>query len=107
MSETKRTRKSTPIAVYPEIPATTAAIDSAYIKAYLADNYKKGNISKDELRQWLEDYNACAADKGNRAYFQEYRRKFVSAYFPALGIQTARKSKQESMGDFLAALLEE
>lgn len=104
VEETKK-RKSIPAAVYPEKPTRIVAIDSKYIKDYLADNFTKGNISKEELIGWQTLYNDCVETRGERGYFQEYRKQFVKAYFPELVGRINTGSKKESMGDFISSLL--
>lgn len=97
-------KKTYETAIYPAIPTTTAAIDKAYIEAYLADNFKKGEISREELIGWKKLYNDCVDAKGERGYFQRYRKEFVKAYFPSLGIKTSDKT---NIADFIDSLLAE
>lgn len=105
VEETKKKRQSIPAAIYPEKPTRIVAIDSKYIKDYLADNFKNGNISRDEMIGWQKLYNDCVETKGERGYFQEYRKQFVKAYFPELVARIDTGSKKESMGDFISSLL--
>ena len=93
-------------AVYPNIPSEIRAIDSTYIKAYLADNYKNGKISKAELADWQKLTTELVAAHGERAYFMPLRTQFVKAYFPSL-VKKSKSKNKESMSDFLANLLEE
>ena len=107
MSETaeKKKRTTVPPAKYPEVPTRIVAIDSKYIKAYLKDNFEKGNISRDEIVGWDKLYKDLVEIHGERLYFHEYRKQFVKAYFPDLEDRISEGKKKESMGDFLASLL--
>lgn len=104
--ENKR-KKNYETAVYPAVPTTTASIDKKYIEDYLSDNFKKGNISKDELIGWKKLYTDCVDAKGERGYFQQYRKEFVKAYFPTLAVKTKNKANNVSFADFIDSLLAE
>lgn len=97
-------RKTYETAVYPALPEATVAIDKTYIEAYLADNFKNGNISREEMIGWKKLYTDCVEAKGERGYFQQFRKEFVKAYFPTLAAKT--KSNAD-MGDFIDSLLAE
>lgn len=97
-------QKTYETAVYPAIPETTAAIDKTYIESYLADNFKKGNISREEMIGWKKLYTDCVEAKGERGYFQQFRKQFVKAYFPTLA---AKAKSKKDMGDFIDSLLAE
>lgn len=101
----KKTRKTTPIAVYPEIPTRIVAIDGQYIKDYFAGEFKAGNITRKELGEWADTSKKLIAEKGDRAYFQEFRAQFVHKFFPDLENRKVKKEKKESMTDFLESLL--
>lgn len=101
----KKTRKTTPVAVYPEVPTRIIAIDGQYIKDYFKGEYEKGNITRKELGIWADKSKAYIAEKGERAYFQPFRTEFVQAFFPELEKRKTQKVKKESMTDFLEGLL--
>lgn len=101
----KRTRKTTPIAVYPEVPSRIIAIDGQYIKDYFAGEFKAGNITRKEIGEWTDLAEKLIAEKGERAYFQEFRAQFVQKFFPDLEKRKSQKVKKESMSDFLKGLL--
>lgn len=100
-------KKTFPAAKFPEVPTRVTAIDGTYIKAFLADGYKKGEISAQEIKDWGKLYSDLVEIHGERLYFHEYRKQFVKAYFPALEARFTDGGKKPSMGDFLASLLED
>lgn len=102
---TKRTRKTTPIAKYPEIPTRIIAIDGQYTRDFFKDKAAKGEISKEELQEWAKLTRTLIEEKGERAYFQAFRQEFVKAFFPALLEASKQKAKRESMADFLEGLM--
>lgn len=104
-TKAKKARTPIPAAIYPEVPTRIVAIDGKYIKAYFADNFQKGNISREEVEGWNKLYNELVEEYGERSYFMTYRKEFVKAYFPELLERIATPQKKESMGDFLSALL--
>jgi len=101
----KKTRKTTPIAKYPEVPTRIIAIDGQYIKDYFKGEFEKGNITRKELGLWADKSKELIAAKGDRAYFQEFRAQFVKQFFPDLENRKNQKVKKESMTDFLEGLL--
>lgn len=101
----KKHRKTTPIASYPEVPTRIVAIDGQYIKDYFKGEFEKGNITRKELGVWADKSKKLIAEKGERAYFQEFRAQFVKKFFPDLETRKTEKIKKESMTDFLESLL--
>lgn len=108
MSEVQEKKTRTPIehAVYPAEPKRVAAIDKEYIQDYLRDKFKSGETSRKELVMWQSRYRECVAAKdkfGERAYFQDYRKEFVNAFFPKL----KNASRSLTMEEFFNELLGE
>ena len=104
-AQPKKTRKTTPIAIYPEVPTRIIAIDGQYIKDYFKGEFANGKITRKELGEWADLSKKLIAEKGDRAYFQEFRSQFVEKFFPELEKRKTQKVKKESMTDFLEGLL--
>lgn len=92
--------------VYPDEPTSIRSIDCAYIKNYLADNCRKGNISKAELEGWISLNQQLVESNGTRGYFAPFRSEFVKAYFPNL-VKPKKVRSSESFEDFLEGLYNE
>lgn len=109
MSETnnteKKTRKTTPIAVYPANPTRIVAIDGKYIKDYLKGEFENGNLTRKEIGEWADKAKEMIKTHGDRKYFQKFRTAFVKKFFPELEERKTEKEKKESMAEFLESLL--
>ena len=104
----KKPRKTTPIAIYPEIPTRIVSIDLQYIKDYFKGEFEAGRITRKEIGEWADKYKDIVAAKGANGavkYFQEFRGEFIKKYFPELEERRYAKEKKESLGDFLEGLL--
>lgn len=104
MTETKKTRKPRPAAVYPDVPSSISAINNDYIKAYIADNFKKGNLTRKELEALNKRYTALSKEFPAPAFFHHFRKEFAEKYFPQLVAKKA--ASQESFSDFISGLLD-
>ena len=87
--------------VYPAIPSKSTQINLAYIKAYIADKYKKGEITKKDVISMRALYDALKKEKEGR-YFIAYRQEFIKRFFPNLYKAPAGK---DSIEDFFDNLL--
>ena len=105
MSEANVTKEKKPAIKYPAIPEKLTDIDSQYIKDYIADNYEKGEISKEEVLKWAKKYEECVAEKDKRTFFMPFREAFATDYFPELFEKKGKKKKKETMGDFFKNLV--
>lgn len=103
MSETK-TRKTRPAAIYPATPDSLSSINGNYIKAYLADNFQKGNITRKELETLNKRYSALAKEYGVPGFFHHFRREFAEKYFPQLAAK-ANPANKGNFDDFITSLL--
>lgn len=104
-SKPKKNRKTTPVAIYPERPTRIVSIDGEYIKAFFKGEFEKGTITRKEIGQWADKAKKLIQEKGERAYFQEFRTEFVKKFFPELEKRKTEKVKKESMANFLENLL--
>lgn len=77
----KQKRKTTPIAIYPDKPSRIIDIDGQYIRDYFNGEYQVGKISADTIREFSALSKKLVDEKGERAYFQAYRAKFVETFF--------------------------
>lgn len=91
-----------PNVVYPAVPTEVRDIDKDYIMDYLADNYKQGKISKDEMVGWQNLIKSLMEAKGGRGYFMPMRAEFVKAYFPSLA---KKKQRKGNIVDFIEDLV--
>lgn len=103
-TEKKERAKIVPV-VYPALPAKTAEINNAYIKCFCKDKLKKGEITKEDVKEMENALYKAKEESESGRYFPAFRKAFVKKFFPLLDTAKSPSNGGESMEDFFGNLL--
>lgn len=87
--------------VYPDIPTSISSINVAYIKAYLSNEYRNGNLSAAKVKEVNKARKEAQKNSPSR-YFFPYRKEFCRICLPNLYKPT---SSAPNWDDFFKNLL--
>lgn len=89
---------------YPAVPSKIGEINNAFIKTYIAEEFKKGNLSVKQVKELQAAQKKAKEDSGSR-YFIAYRKEFCRICFPQLYKPT--KNSGINWDDFFSNLLKD